>query len=171
MKITPLEIQHKVFPKQFRGYHIAQVNYFLDEIAGTLESLMRENTVLREKASSREEDMGSIRKAESALTNTIIASQNFADQLKEQAQQEADRILKESELKREEILLQTKNELTDLRQNLDDLRQQRALALERMRSTIEAFERILEGEEEGASPAELMDLQAGQTDQPSPTDT
>ena len=94
MKVTPLDIQHKIFPRQFRGYHSDQVNRFLDEIAETIESLVRENSALREKVSAREAEMNNLRKAEATLTNTLISSQNFADQIKLGARQDAERILK-----------------------------------------------------------------------------
>ncbi len=170
MKVTPLDIQHKIFPRQFRGYHPDQVNRFLDEIAETIESLVRENSGLREKVSVREDEMNNLRKAEATLTNTLISSQNFADQIKLGARQDAERILKEAELKGGEMLLHARTELADLQRGMADLYRQRALALERIRSTLKTFERLLEMEEEGGSPLELTDPKFPQADRPSPSE-
>jgi len=148
MRITPLDIQHKVFPKTWRGYDSQQVNEFLDQLASTVESLVKENAMLREKLSARENEVTELRKAESTLTNTLISSQNFSDQLKNNAQQEADRIVKEGELRAEQLVFQARTELADLHHSLADLRRQRIMALERIRATIAAFGRILEVEAE-----------------------
>ena len=151
MRITPLDIQHKVFQKAWRGYDAQQVNEFLDQLASTVEGLAKENASLREKLSEREVELTELRKAEATLTNTLIASQNFSDQLKASAQQEADRIVKEGELQAEQLVFQARTELAELHRSLADLRRQRIMALERIRATIHAFGRILEVEEEEPS--------------------
>ena len=148
MRITPLDIQHKAFPKKWRGYDTQQVNEFLDQLAGSVEGLIKENGSLREKLSAREDEVRELRKAEATLTNTLITTQNFSDQVKLNAQQEAERIIKEGELRAEQVVLQARTELTELHHSLADLRRQRIMALERIRATINAVARILEVEEE-----------------------
>ena len=148
MRITPLDIQHKVFPKAWRGYDPHLVNEFLDLLANTVEGLVKENASLREKLSVKDDELTELRKAESTLTNTLISSQNFSDQLKINAQQDAERIVKEGELRAEQLVFQARTELAELHHNLADLRRQRMVALERIRSTINAFARILEVEEQ-----------------------
>ena len=143
MKITPLDIQHKIFPKQFRGYQPREVNQFLDEIAETVEELTRENTMLRDKLLARDDELAQLRQAESTLTNTLIATQNFSDQLKQEAQQDAKRILKDAELRSEEMLSQTCMKLADLQQSLGELQRQRVLAVEQFRGMLKSFESIL----------------------------
>lgn len=157
MRITPLDIQHKVFPKTWRGYDTQQVNEFLDQLASTVEGLVKENASLREKLSGREDELSELRKAEATLTNTLISSQNFSDQLKVSAQQEADRIVKEGELRAEQLVFQARTELAELHHSLADLRRQRIVALERIRATIKAFARILEVEEEEQPAASSYD--------------
>ena len=109
--------------------------------------MAKENGALREKLAAREDEVRELRKAEATLTNTLISSQNFSDQLKINAQQESERIVKEGELRAEQLLLQARNELSELHHSLADLRRQRIMALERIRATISAFARILEVEE------------------------
>ncbi len=147
MKITPLDIQHKVFDAHFRGYDKKQVDQFLEEIAESIEELTRENLVYKEKLSSKDDELGQLRRAESTLTSTLISTQSFVDQLKCGAQRDADLIIKEAELKAEEIVAQSRAELAEMRRTIADLRRQRALALDRMRSTLNAFHRLLEVED------------------------
>lgn len=153
MRITPLDIQHKVFPKSWRGYDSQQVNEFLDQLSGTVEGLVKENGALREKLSRSEDDVRELRKAEATLTNTLISSQNFSDQLRLNAQQDAERIVKDGELRAEQLVLQARTELAELHHSLADLRRQRIVTLEQMRATIKAFARILEVEEDDQAAA------------------
>ena len=153
MKITPIDIQHKVFNVKVRGYERRQVDQFLEDLAETVESLTKENSVLKEKLVVREEDLNQLKKSENTLTNTLMSTQNFVDHLKRGAQRDADLIVKEAELKAEELLSQSRTELIDLRRMISELRRHRAFVLERLRSTLIAFNRLIEVEEhvEGAA--------------------
>ena len=148
MKITPLDIQHKVLEKEWRGYHKIQVDQFLEEIAETVEELTKENLVLKEKLSAKDDELGQLKRAESTLTSTLISTQSFVDQLKRGAQRDADLVVKEAELKAEEILSQSRAELVEMRRTISGLRQQRALVLDRLRSTLNSFHRLVDVEEQ-----------------------
>ncbi len=56
-------------------------------------------------------------------------------------------IVKEAELKAEEVLSQSRTEVVELRRVIAELRRHRALVLERIRSTLNAFNRLIEVEE------------------------
>ncbi len=155
MKITPLDIQHKVLDTQWRGYHKIQVDQFLEEIAESVEELTKENLVAKEKLSAKEEELAQLKRAESTLTSTLISTQSFVDQLKRGAQRDADLVVKEAELKAEEILSQSRAELVEMRRTISGLRQQRALVLDRLRSTLSSFHRLIEVEEQPNAEREL----------------
>ena len=148
MKITPLDIQHKVLDTQWRGYHKTQVDQFLEEISESVEELTKENLVFKEKLSGKDEELKQLRRGESTLTSTLISTQSFVDQLKRGAQRDADLIVKEAELKAEEILSQSRAELVEMRRTISGLRQQRALVLDRLRATLSTFHRLVELEEQ-----------------------
>lgn len=148
MKITPLDIQHKVLDRQWRGYHKTQVDQFLEEIAESVEELTKENMVLKDKLTGKDEELKQLKRAESTLVSTLISTQSFVDQLKRGAQRDSDLIVKEAELKAEEILSQSRAELIEMRRTISGLRQQRALVLDRLRSTLSSFHRLVEVEEQ-----------------------
>ena len=167
MKITPLDIQHKVFDTQFRGYEKRQVDQFLEEIAETVENLTRENTTLKEKVVSKDDELNSLKKTETTLTSTLLSTQTFVDQLKRGAERDAELIVKEAELKAEEILAQSRSDLMELRRMIADLRRQRALVLERLRSTLGAFHRLIEVEENADPVPDVVDETTFAADQES----
>ncbi|MEK6527096.1 MAG: DivIVA domain-containing protein, partial [Nitrospirota bacterium] len=82
MKLTPLDIQHMVFKVRLRGYDRQAVDQFLEELAQTVETLNRDNTTLREKLWSAEQQLADLKKAEATLMNTLITTQALADELK-----------------------------------------------------------------------------------------
>ena len=172
MKITPLDIQHKVLDTQWRGYHKIQVDQFLEEIAESVEELTKENLVLKEKISAKDEELAQLKRGESTLTSALISTQSFVDQLKRGAQRDAELVVKEAELKAEEILSQSRTELVEIRRTISGLRQQRALVLDRLRSTLSSFHRLVEVEEQpdATFDSSLEELQDSTEDQGSQLD-
>lgn len=156
MKITPLDIQHKVFGLQLRGYRRQQVDQFLEELAETVEALIKENVQLKETLALKEEEIQSLKKNETSLMSTLISTQSFVDHLKRGAERDAEMIVKEAEMKAEEILAQSRSELIELRRAVGDLRRHRALVLERLRGTLQSFARLIEVEEGAEDPTHLL---------------
>ena len=75
--------------------------------------------------------------------------------MKKGAQRDADMIVKEAELKAEEVLSQSRTEVVELRRVISELRRNRALVLERIRSTLNAFNRLVEVEEQAEGSEEI----------------
>lgn len=150
MRITPLDIQQMVFKSRFRGYDKEEVNRFLEELAQTVESLNRDNTISREKIVFLEQQVAELKRTEATLSNTLVSAQSLAEDVKRTAQREADLVIKEAELKAGELLRQARAELGDTQRDLTVLRKQRLLMVERLRGTLRTFERMLEVEEHEA---------------------
>jgi DivIVA domain-containing protein len=63
MKITPQDIIDKEFRVKFRGFDMAEVDTFLEEVAENFFKLTEENTLLHEKIASLWRDLGAARTA------------------------------------------------------------------------------------------------------------
>ena len=150
MKITPIDIQQMVFQVKFRGYDRDEVNRFLEELALTVENLNRDNSALRDKLVITEQQVADLRRTETTLSNTLVSAQTLAEDVKRSAQRESDLIVKEAELKASEIIRQARVSLADMQRGLSDLQKQRLMMVERFRSTLRSFERMLEVEESDA---------------------
>ncbi len=157
MKITPIDIQQVEFRNRVRGYDRHQVDQFLEEVAETVETLVRENTTLRERLAVAEQQLGELKKTEATLTNTLISTQSLTEELKHAAHRDAELIMKEAELKASEMLREARVEWTNARRDITEVRKQRLLAIERLRSTLRTFERILEIEERDEDSAVSLD--------------
>jgi cell division initiation protein len=150
MRITPLDIQQMVFKVSFRGYDKEEVNRFLEELAQTVESLNRDNAVQREKIIFLEQQLAELKRTEATLSSTLLSAQSLAEDVKRNAQREADLVVKEAELKAGELIRQAKVELTDTQRDLSSIQKQRLLMVERLRASLRMFERMLEVEEQEA---------------------
>ncbi len=146
MKITPLDIQQMVFRIKLRGYDREEVNRFLEEVAQTVESLNRDNAALRERVALTEQQVAELKRTETTLSNTLVAAQSLAEDVKRSAQRDAELIVKEAELKACELFRQARVELADTQRDLSMLLKQRLLMVERMRATVHTFERMLDVE-------------------------
>ena len=150
MRITPLDIQQMVFKASFRGYDKEEVNRFLEELAQTIESLNRDQAVQREKIVFLEQQLAELKRTEATLSSTLLSAQSLAEDVKRNAQREADLVIKEAELKAGELIRRAGVELTDTQRDLSSLQKQRLLMVERLRASLRMFERMLEVEEQEA---------------------
>ena len=98
--------------------------------------------------------MADLRRTEATLSNTLVSAQTLAEDVKRSAQREADLIVKEAELKASEIIRQARVSLTEMQRGVADLQKQRLMMVERFRSTLRSFERMLEVEESDAYQSE-----------------
>jgi cell division initiation protein len=104
MKLTPLDIRHKEFKRGMRGYVDGEVDEFLDEIADEFERLFKENIELSEHGEALQEKLDQYRNLEATLQNTLVAAQRSAEELRANAQKEAQLMLSEAELKAREMV-------------------------------------------------------------------
>lgn len=150
MKITPLDIQQMVFNVSFRGYDKEEVNRFLEELAQTVESLNRDHAVQQEKIIFLEQQLAELKRTEATLSNTLLSAQSLAEDVKRNAQREADLVIKEAELKAGELIRQARVALADTQHDLSSIQKQRLLMIERLRASLRMFERLFEAEEQEA---------------------
>jgi cell division initiation protein len=157
MKITPLDIQHMVFKVSMRGYNRQDVDRFLEQIAQTVDELNRETAALREKLGTTEGQLSDSRKAETALTRTLVSTQTMAEELKASAKRDAELIVKEAETMAADLLRNAREEMAKLQHEISDLRKQRAMAVERLRGTLRSFDRMLAMEEQDGDSASAVE--------------
>lgn len=148
MKITPLEIQQMQFRVCLRGYARDEVNRFLEDLAKTVETLNRDNADLRANLAGVERQFADLKQTEATLSKTMVSVQALSDELKQAAQRDAELVIKEAELKASEMVREARTDLATMHRELSDLRKHRLLMIERLRSTLGTFERMLQIEEE-----------------------
>ncbi len=161
MKITPIDIQQIGFGVRLRGYDRKEVDSFLDTLAQDYEVLVKENQEIKEKTAALEIQLAESRKKESLLNSTLIAVQKVVDEMKQNAQKEVNLLIKEAELKADEITKSARDERLRLQREIQDLQRQKVLFLEKIRSVLKTFEKTLELEEKDLVLNEKRDFKVG----------
>ena len=125
MKVTPLDLRQQRFKTVMRGYDRGEVQAFLLEVADDYENALRDNDRLRQEVAKLEAVLGEHRGQERNLRNTLLTAQKLADEIKEQAQQEASLVLREAEGRADLLLQKTQARLEDVQREIDGLRMKR----------------------------------------------
>ncbi len=144
MKISPLDIRQKQFHLRWRGFDINEVDAFLEEVMGEMETVVRETHTLREELEKRDRELAVLREGETTLKQTLLTTQQLIDELKSQARREADLIIREAELKAEAVVEQANQRSVSIMGELSDLKRQKAMFLEKLRGLLDLHYRLLE---------------------------
>src|SRR4029453_866624 len=99
-----------------------EVGAFLAEAADDYENALRENDRLRLELGKVETLLSELRGQEKKLTSTLITAQRLADEIRENAQQEAARITREAEGHAELLLQKCHARVDDVQREIDSLR-------------------------------------------------
>ncbi len=120
MKVTPLDLRQQRFQTVMRGYDRGEVQAFLLEVADDYENALRENDKLRQEIVKLDAVLGEHRGQERNLRNTLLTAQKLADDIKEQAQNEAGIIVREAEGRADLLLQKTQARLDEVQREIDE---------------------------------------------------
>ncbi len=144
MKITPIDIRQVIFRISFKGYDPREVHSFLISVAEELEEALKENTAFRIRLEEQEKTIAELKTKDSAVTDTLVAAQKAMEELRTSAQKEGDLLVREAESRAEEITRSAVRQVTQLQGELVNLRRQRELFVEKSKSLVQSFEKVLE---------------------------
>jgi cell division initiation protein len=157
MKVTPLEIRQQQFPLRFRGLDPAEVDKFLELVAGEMEELIRETGRLREGLARKDQELQRMHQGEEELKKALAAIQQIRDEWVGRAEKQAEQVLSDAELRAKQTLLEAEKRLESLQYDVQELRRQRRQLLSQMRGMLEQHFGLLdaaEREHEQTLPAE-----------------
>ncbi|HAY38869.1 MAG TPA: cell division protein DivIVA [Desulfobacteraceae bacterium] len=149
MKMTPLDIQQQQFKMKFRGFDVREVDAFLEQMADAFESLQSENNRLNQEIKRLQLEAKGYREREESFKRAMLNSQKVLEQMKENARKSAELVVAEAEVKAEKILSRAQNRLSQLHEDIVELKRQRSQIEVQIRSVIEGHSKLLEiGKEE-----------------------
>jgi len=141
---TPLDVRQAKFSTAIRGYERAEVNAFLLETADGYEQALRENERLRQDLIRLEASLTSYRELEGALKGALMTAQKVTGDMKENATQEAARIVREAEGQVELLMHRTQSQLEDVQREIDGMRLKRRESELTLEAIISALQNTLE---------------------------
>jgi DivIVA domain-containing protein len=135
--LTPVDARRYDFGSALRGYDKTRVDQFRDQVADELERLSRVNQELEAKAKGFHEQLRAFRERDKALNDALISAQQLRAETREQADREAQLILREARAEGERLLEETRSEVRRLQIDIDALERARRNYLAQMRSMAE----------------------------------
>lgn len=134
--LTPLDVRRYDFGRSLRGYDPVRVDQFREQVAGELERLSRISQELDEKARGFHEQLRTYRERDKALNEALISAQQLRNEMREQAEREAQFIAREAQQQGEQILEAARAEARRMQEEIESLDRSRRVFLSQMRAFI-----------------------------------
>lgn len=136
--ITPLDIENKEFKKVFRGYDIASVETYLDDILEEYERIYKQNTELKDKVEILSDHLRQYNTMEDTLKSTLIVAQTTAEEVTVAARHKGENIIDDAQLKAKDIINNAHKEVEDIKVEYETLRKEIYIFKTRYKSFIES---------------------------------
>jgi DivIVA domain-containing protein len=134
--LTPLDVRRTEFAGALRGYDKARVDEFRDRVANELERLTRLNQDLESKAKGFHEQLRAFRERDKALNEALVSAQQLRAETKEQAEREAQLVLREARAEGERLIDAAKGEVRRLAGEIEGLERARRAYLAQFRELV-----------------------------------
>jgi DivIVA domain-containing protein len=134
--LTPLDVRRTEFTGALRGYDKARVDEFRDRVANELERLTRLNQDLESKAKGFHEQLRAFRERDKALNEALVSAQQLRAETKEQAEREAQLVLREARAEGERLVDAAKGEVRRLAGEIEGLERARRAYLAQFRELV-----------------------------------
>ena len=122
MNYTPNDLQNLVFKKSLMGYNEDQVNEVLDKVIEDYSAYVHENIELKDRISVLNDGIQHYKVIEESLQNTLIVAQQTSEDIKRNAYEKAENIVKEAEIKAQRQLYDASQEVVKIRFEYEEMR-------------------------------------------------
>jgi DivIVA domain-containing protein len=123
--LTPLDVRRTEFAGALRGYDKARVDEFRDRVANELERLTRINQELDNKAKGFHEQLKAFRERDKALNEALVSAQQLRAETRDQAEREAQLVLREAKAEGERLIDAARAEVRRLGAEIEGLERAR----------------------------------------------
>ncbi len=144
MNFTPNELQNLELKKTLYGYSANNVNEVLDKIIEDYANIMKENRELKEKMSVMSESLQNYRSIEDNLTNALVLAQKAAEEVKKNAYDRADNILKDAEMKARQLVNSAYENIAEVNREYEDLKSKMKLYRIKCENLMQAQQEIIQ---------------------------
>jgi len=145
--LTPVDIETVDFKKAALGYSQDEVDEFLDKVIVEFEVLYKENVKLNDRVTVLEDGIKYYKELEETLKNSIVLAEKTAAETKNNANQSAEQIIKEAELKAAEILQDANKKLYNLEYRVMEMKNRYDAFKAKLRLLLNTEIEILENSE------------------------
>lgn len=144
MKLSPLNIKGQEFGKQMRGYDTNEVSAFLERLAEEIDSLQQENDNLKKELELANTRITEFRKIEKSLQDTLLKAQETSARSVESARKQTGLILKEAEIKAQQLVEKARVQANEIRAAVDSLKEEKDVLVAKLKSIVNSQINIID---------------------------
>ncbi len=144
LKFSAEDIANQTFETRFRGYDRRQVEEFLQGISREFDHLATEFKQARAELQEHKQELKEYRRREKSLHDALNMAKQVGEEIKEQANRDAELTIADAELKAEKILSGVQNRVSALREEMFDLQQQRVRFETELKNVLESHMKMLD---------------------------
>src|SRR5829696_7964092 len=156
MKLSSIDIQRQKFQIKLKGYDPEEVRNFLISVAEQMEALIRQNEVNRQEIDRLRESLSDYEERDKILKNTLVTAQKTSEQLTFNAKKEADLIIREAEFKASKLMEHAQQSVLKIQKDMLDLKLQRKALQDKILTSIQIMQKMLEYQKEEEKSAEKV---------------
>jgi cell division initiation protein len=156
MRISSIDIQRQKFQIRLKGYDQEEVRNFLVSVAEQVEDLSRQNDQYKQEVERLKDLLRDYEERDRILKNTLVTAQKTSEEVRTNARKEADLIVKEAEFKAGKIMEHAHSQVLKIQKDMLDLRLQRKALQDKIQTSIQIMQKILEYQTEEEKSAEKV---------------
>ncbi len=156
MKISAIDIQRQKFQVKLKGFDQEEVRSFMIAVAEEIEELSRQNEVYRQEIDSLREMLADYQERDKILKNTLVTAQKNSESMTTNAKKEAELIVKEAEFKAIKIMEHAQSAVIKIQKDMLDLKLQRKALQEKIQTSMQIMQKLLEYQKEEEKTAEKV---------------
>ena len=144
MTVSRIDLLNQRFKRGVRGYRKDDVDRTMLEAADTIGLLSEENSQLSSRIAELEKRLSDYKDREATLRDTLVTAQRITDDMKANAQREAQLIIDAAHGKAESLINQGHQRLAKIHEEIGDAKKLRMQFEMRVQAVIEAHSKLLE---------------------------
>lgn len=154
--VTPLDIQKHQFSVKFKGFDREEVRHFLYAVSEEMESLLEQNQQMARESAVLREKVRMLSSRDKALKDTLVTAQQMKSDIHQNAEREAELLLKDAQLKADAYYDEAKKKVDQLLQQIGELRRVRNDILAETEMMVSRFTHFVEAEAELAQESDKL---------------
>ena len=146
--LSPIDIQSNEFKRSLRGYDREEVRLFLQAVAESYQAVTLDNHKQAKEIENLRAGLEDFRRRENVLRDALYTAQKMSDEIKAQAQREAECTVQEAQVRAEGLHQQAQMRAHQVDRTILDLKAERESLLAGLRDLSNRLRALLDSVEE-----------------------
>lgn len=155
-KFSADDIANQSFQSKFRGYDADQVHEFLEGLAREWRQVQDAVRRMQDELDEQTRELRDYRRRERSLVEALEMARQVAEEIRHQADRDAELVLAETELKAERMLTRAEQKVGQLRSEMLELHQHRVRFQSELKHMVESYGAMIAHFEKRAEGVEVL---------------